>query len=55
MDHMLEKQLLLLGDIWDLKNSKKIYLAHKIFFILRSLSLRRTILSPSIIVQQKIF
>jgi hypothetical protein len=34
------------GDFWDLKNLNKIYLAHQNLFVLRSLSIRRTI-SPN--------
>jgi hypothetical protein len=41
MDHIIISKYKV--DIWDLKNSKKIYLAHNKFFILRSLSIRRTI------------
>ncbi len=43
------------GVIWDLKNKKKVYLAHWKFFILRILSIRRTILSPPIKVQENFF
>jgi hypothetical protein len=39
------------GDFRDLKNNKKFYLAHQNLFVLRSLSIRRTILSPPIMVQ----
>ncbi len=39
------------GDSWDLKNNIKFYLAFNKFFIPRSLSIRRTILSPPKMVQ----
>ena len=38
-----------------MKNNKQFYLAHNKFFILLSLSIRRTILSPPIMVQQNFY
>jgi hypothetical protein len=57
MDQMLEKLLLanIKGTFETWKINKKFYLAYKNFFILRSLSIRRTILSPPIMVQQNFF
>jgi hypothetical protein len=43
------------GYFRDLKNLKFFYLAPQNLFVLRSLSIRRTILSPPIMVQSKFF
>jgi hypothetical protein len=57
MNQILEKTIIskYKGDFWDLKNLKKFYLAHQNLFVLRSLSIRRTILSPPRMVQSKFF
>ncbi len=54
MDQILEKLVLAnLKGTFEIWNFFFFYLAHWKFFILRSLSIRRTILSPPLMVQQK--